>query len=648
MDPQRLQEKLIFKEQVKQLYGLAPLGIVATLMNSVIVFFVMKEVIPFNRLLPWLAVILGVTALRAVLIASFRSVNLETADAPTWARRFIASLFLIGAAWGGIGFLPFSFSLPYQVFIAFVLGGMVAGASTTLSKVRWGYLAFSVPALVPLSLHFLLIPDPFHRAMSAMTLLFLILIWRLSHHNYAVNRTSLLLRFENQEMIEILRRAKEDVEALNSKLMAEIGAKLEAEAGLKAHQEHLERIVKERTADLVAANEQLENEIEERKQIEKALRESRERLDLAQRAGRVGVFDWDITRNRVIWTAQLEELFGLQPGGFEGDYQGWARRLPSTDRQELQARFRNWMRDRVSQVDFEYRFVRPGGETRWMAANARIVYHEDGTPVRMIGTMVDVTDLKDTQEKLTAAKDAAEAGSLSKSEFLANMSHEMRTPLAGALGMIKLVLDMAIGNEERKLLEMARRSAESLLRIIADVLDFSRLEAGMMKLEKRRFSVCETVRTAVEVVSLSAIERGLHLSWNVEEAVAEAEGDEGRLRQVLVNLLGNAVKFTERGSVEVTARPFRHPEAPQESFILFSVSDTGIGIPADQLDRIFGKFTQLDSSLARGYGGTGLGLALSRQIVEKSGGRIWAESSVGVGSTFYFTLPADASPGRDG
>ena len=220
------------------------------------------------------------------------------------------------------------------------------------------------------------------------------------------------------------------------------------------------------------------------------------------------------------------------------------------------------------------------------------------------------------------------------------MSHEMRTPLGGALGMIKLVLDMEIGQEERQLLSMAKRSADSLLRIIADVLDFSRLEAGMMSFEHKECSVLEVVKSAIEVVSLTAQEKRLILIWSIADSVPEQIiGDEGRLRQVLVNLLGNAVKFTEKGEIEVAVRRLEPPETEAQRFILFSVRDTGLGIPADQLDRIFARFTQVDSSLTRRQGGTGLGLALTRQIVEKMGGDIWAESREGAGSTFSFTLP---------
>lgn len=512
-------DEQILAEQLKQLYSLAPVGMVATILNSLLVFFVMKDVMRYSFLIPWIASVIILTSLRVWLVYRFRSSQPAPGAARIWARRFLLFLAPIGAAWGSTGFFPFSeLSMAHQVFIAFVLGGMAAGASSTFAPLKNAFVVFTFPALTPLALHFLVINDTFHYVMAAMVTLFGFLLWRIAVHNYTVNRTSLLLRFENREMIETLKQAKERVEGLNAQLVAEIDARLAAEAGLRAHKEQLEKLVEERTADLMVINERLKKEIEERKQYERALLEIGQRLAIAQKN--------------------------------------------------------------------------------------------------------------------------AEAANEAKAEFLANMSHEMRTPLAGTVGMIKLVLDMKIGAEERQLLEMAKRSADSLLRIIADVLDFSRLEAGMMSFEDKQFSVQEVVTSAVEVASLTAQEKGLKLSCTIDDGVPERiTGDEGRLRQVLVNLVGNAVKFTERGEIEVAARRFEHPGTEEPGLILFSVSDTGMGIPAEQLDRIFGRFTQVDSSLTRRHGGTGLGLALTRQIVEKMGGSIWAESIEGAGSTFYFTVP---------
>jgi len=254
----RLYRDRILVEQVKQIYGLAPVGFLATLLNSLLVFFIMKDVMQYRLLVAWLAVLLTITLLRALLVLRFHSVKLEPSAAATWGKRFTSSLVAAGIAWGSIGIIPFSgVSLAHQVFIAFVLGGMIAGASSTFCMLRFGFAAFSVPALVPLTVHFFLMNDPFHYTMGAMTSLFGILLLRISRHNYTAHRTSLLLRFQNIGMIDRLRRAKGRVERLNAQLSGEIGAKQKAEAELRAYQETLERTVEERTSALVKANEQL-------------------------------------------------------------------------------------------------------------------------------------------------------------------------------------------------------------------------------------------------------------------------------------------------------------------------------------------------------------------------------------------------------
>ena len=258
-DNHNLYRERVLAEQVKQIYALAPVGFVATFFNSLLVFFILKDVMRLSLLVPWLAAVLFITMLRLGLVLWFRSVEFEPSAAGTWSRRFIVGLFIVGLAWGSIGFFPFSgISLAHDVFIAFVLGGMAAGASSTFSMLRFSYAAFSIPALLPLTLHFLLVNETFHVAMGAMVSLFGILLWRIAEHNYEMNRTSLVLRFQNMGMIEGLKRAKERVERLNAKLSEEMEAKHKVEADLRAHHEQLERVVQERTADLTAVNRELE------------------------------------------------------------------------------------------------------------------------------------------------------------------------------------------------------------------------------------------------------------------------------------------------------------------------------------------------------------------------------------------------------
>ena len=251
-------------------------------------------------------------------------------------------------------------------------------------------------------------------------------------------------------------------------------------------------------------------------------------------------------------------------------------------------------------------------------------------------------------ERERLAKDAEKARILQVQEnleraLLNSISHDLRTPLVsikGALSALKDEGERLSGQARQELLDTASDEAERLNRFVGNLLDMTRLEAGAMSFEHKEFSVWDVVRSALEVVSFLAEEKQLNLISTIDDSVPVLiTGDEGRLRQVLVNLLGNSVKFTEQGEVEVAVHGFEPVGAQANRFILFSVRDTGTGIPADQLEMIFARFTQVDSSLTRRHGGTGLGLALTRQIVEKMGGSIWAESREGAGSTFFFTLP---------
>jgi PAS domain S-box-containing protein len=300
-------------------------------------------------------------------------------------------------------------------------------------------------------------------------------------------------------------------------------------------------------------------------------------------------------------------------------------------------------------LEFESVQYRKDGSEMFLQINASAVEFNGRTAIMSINR--DVTDRRRAESELRAAKEAAETASRAKSEFLANMSHEIRTPMNGVLGLTELVLDSDLAPGQRDYLEMARASAESLLTIIDDILDFSKIEAGKLTLDSVAFGLREMVGDTLSMLEPRAGEKGLPLALRLAPDVPAAVlGDPVRLRQVIINLVDNAIKFTERGEIAVTVA--REQSAAGEARLRFSVADEGIGIPADKQQLVFDAFTQSDGSTTRRFGGTGLGLSISSKLVAMMGGTIWVESEVGRGSTFHFTaslgdVAGEAVPLRD-
>jgi PAS domain S-box-containing protein len=333
---------------------------------------------------------------------------------------------------------------------------------------------------------------------------------------------------------------------------------------------------------------------------------------------------------------QWVEFTGVPMVEHLGD--GWNRLLHPDDRPRAYEAWRAAVEGRAT-YDLEYRVKRRDGEYEWFKVIGRPIRDAAGEIVKWFGVAVNIDANKKAEEDLRCAREAAEAASLAKSLFLANMSHELRTPLTGVLGMLEMAQSGSLDEKQREAIETAHMSGRLLLMIINDILDLTRLESGKLVFEEHPFSLHDLVTGSVDVFTPQVRHKGLDLVRRVSDDVpANVVGDRVRLQQVLTNLVGNAVKFTESGKVvlEISAGE-KTAEGKRE--ITFTVTDTGIGIAHDKMEMIFDSFCQADVSHTRQYGGTGLGLAISREIVERMGGTITCESTLGKGSSFSFTIP---------
>ena len=374
---------------------------------------------------------------------------------------------------------------------------------------------------------------------------------------------------------------------------------------------------------------------------EEELRATDARLKRATRGANDGLWELDVA-SREMWVSEhFAEMFGYDHQEFLGTRQKFFDILHAEDAVRLREAIERTIRDGVL-VDVEVRAKTRAGEARWYRVRGALERSADGVPLSVSGSQRDITQRQQYALALLEATETAAAASKAKSQFLANMSHEIRTPMNGIIGMIELLLETELNPMQLDYAETVRDSSAALLTVINDILDFSKVEAGKLDLEVLDMDMRDTVEDVARLLAIQAHAKGLEVIALIDPGLPDlVRGDAGRLRQVLLNLGGNAVKFTQQGEVSIECKVVQKDD--RGTLIRCEIRDTGMGIPASRVDALFTAFTQVDSSTTRRFGGTGLGLSIVKRLVELMGGEVGVSSEEGVGSTFWFTARLGAA-----
>jgi signal transduction histidine kinase/response regulator of citrate/malate metabolism len=373
-----------------------------------------------------------------------------------------------------------------------------------------------------------------------------------------------------------------------------------------------------------------------RKKTELALKINASRLFEAQLLAKIGSWEINLNDGDVFISDQFYTIFEIEKSSMPSTALLKSRLINSED-VELFEKNLVYVKENNSEVQFTHSLISKNGTIKYINEYIKCLNGEDDKPFKILGTIQDVSDQKEIERELIAAKDLAEQSIRVKEQFLTNMSHEIRTPMNGIIGFAKILEGTNLDKEQRQSVNAIKRAGKNLMVVINDILDFSKIEADKMIFEELNFSLSKNIKAVMELFSPTAIEKNIKLISNIDSQINDfLVGDPTRLSQILINLIGNAVKFTDKGYVELIVSQVKETET--ETFLQFAITDSGLGIPPDKIDSIFESFNQASNETTRKFGGTGLGLTITRRLIELQGGLITVESEINKGSKFSFLI----------
>jgi PAS domain S-box-containing protein len=610
------EQSLIHSFKVQQLYDAASLGMVATFVNAFALIVVLWGVVPHRSLITWLTCLLLITLIRAIQVYRYRRYPPKTAEAQSKGVQFIIGLALTGLVWGSAGIFLFpDVSLTHQVFLAFVLGGMVAGAAGVFSIIRTAVLVYSIPVLAPLIIRLFSFGDEIHITMGGMILLFAILIHVMAIRVHNVSVLSLKLRFENKSLVTYLAAANEQAEKLNEELRSEIAERKKAEGALQKHQDSLEQLVKERTAEWSRANAQLQQEMAARTIAEGLRRHSEVYLrSLIENAIDL-ITALDSNANILFESPSIENVFAY---------------VHPDDLPAAQKSFTRLIREPGMSDSIEVRIRHQDGSWRFFESIGKS-FIDDSQAVHIIINSRDNTERKRMEEDILKAQKLDSLGVLA-----GGIAHDFNNFITGVLANIELAR-MQVSHDEKiaSILEQAERAAIQARSLTQQLLTFSRGGEPV----KKTITLSELIR---ESTDFSLRGSTVQCTFSLPYDLRPVEADTGQLTQVIYNITMNGYQAMPRGgTIKVTGENVhlgRHEISylKEGDYVKIGFTDQGTGIPKELITKIFDPYftTKQNSS--------GLGLATAYSIVKKHEGEIIVESEVGVGTTVTLYLPASS------